>query len=175
MNKTKGAIQFNEGSDKRIELLASKAARNKTNVAQWSINIAVFLFGLLIIIIILVSLGVDTIIVAALAILGLVAVWFVGWKRGKQLYQHFFIDEMAHLQQEPSEEAVASVAQLTHREIEILHFAAKGYANKRIADKLGISENTVKYYFSNILTKLNANDRTEAVVIAMTNGVIHID
>lgn len=170
MDEANGTIQY----DKRIELLAMQAARNKTNVAQWGLNIAVFLFGLLIITIILVSLEVDTIIVALVAISGLIVVWFVGRKRGKQLYQRFFTDEMTSMQQKPSEETVALVAQLTPREIQILHLAAQGYANKRIASELGISENTVKHFVSNILSKLNANDRTEAAVIAIKSGVITI-
>ena len=67
------------------------------------------------------------------------------------------------------------VSQLTDREIQVLRLAAKGYANKRIANELGISENTVKHFVSRILTKLNASDRTEAVVIALKNGAIPID
>ncbi len=171
MDEANGPKQY----DERIELLAMQVARNRTNVAQWGLNIAVFLFGLLIITGVLVLLGVDTILVALIAILGLIIVWYVGRKRGKQLYQRFFTEEMVSLQQEPSKETSMLVAQLTHREIQTLHFAAQGYANKRIAYELGISESTVKHFVSNALIKLNASDRTEAVVIAMKNKVIPID
>lgn len=161
--------------DERTKLLAMQVARNRTNVAQWGLNIAIFLFGLLIITAVLVYLGINPIIVAMIAILGLIVVWYVGRKRGKQLYQRFLTEEMVSLQQEPSKKTMELVSQLTYREIQTLHFAARGYANKRIAYELGISESTVKHFVSSALIKLNASDRTEAVVIAMKNKVIPID
>ena len=63
---------------------------------------------------------------------------------------------------------------LTPREIEILEFIAKGYLNKQIAVELGISEQTIKNHVTSILRKLNANARTEAVVLAIKQGVISI-
>jgi len=158
----------------RIEILAMEMARSKTNIAKWGLNIAVFLFATLIIIIILISQGIGINIVAPLAILGLAASWFVGWRRGRQLYQRFYAEALSSLQQEPSKEAAALVAQLTSREKQILNYVAQGYANKRIALELGISENTVKNFVSRVLTKLNANDRTEAVVIAIRHGLISV-
>lgn len=59
---------------------------------------------------------------------------------------------------------------LTPRETQILEYVAKGNANKRIADRLNISEQTVKNSFSTVLRKLGANDRTHAVVIGLKNG-----
>ena len=170
MDEAKSVEQY----DDKIELLARQVARNKTNVAQWGLNIAVLLFGLLIVTIILVSLGVDTLIVSSTAILGLIVVWIVGRKRGKLLYARFYTEEMINLQQAPSKEILTNIKQLTQREMQVLHLVAQGYANKRIARELGITESTVKRFISNVLTKLNANDRTEAAVIAMKNGVITI-
>jgi DNA-binding NarL/FixJ family response regulator len=63
---------------------------------------------------------------------------------------------------------------LTPREIEILAYIAKGYLNKQIAVELGISEQTIKNHVTSILRKLNANARTEAVVLAIKQGVISI-
>ena len=63
---------------------------------------------------------------------------------------------------------------LTPREIEILEYIAKGYLNKQIAVELGISEQTIKNHVTSILRKLNANARTEAVVLAIKQGVISI-
>lgn len=63
---------------------------------------------------------------------------------------------------------------LTPREIEILDYIAKGYLNKQIAIELGISEQTIKNHVTSILRKLNANARTEAVVLAIKQGVISI-
>ena len=98
----------------------------------------------------------------------------MGWRRGSQLYQRICAEELSALQQKPSEEAAAFMAQLTSREIEILNYMAQGYLNKQIAFELGISESTIKSHVSAILSKLNANDRTEAVVIAIKHGLISV-
>jgi two-component system, NarL family, response regulator DegU len=71
-------------------------------------------------------------------------------------------------------EAEAYISPLTPREIEILEFIAKGYLNKQIAAELGISEQTIKNHVTSILRKLNANARTEAVVVAIKQGLIKI-
>jgi len=63
---------------------------------------------------------------------------------------------------------------LTEREIEVLRLVAAGNANKRVADVLGISEETVKAHLRNILSKLAANDRTHAVTIAIKRGIIEL-
>ena len=63
---------------------------------------------------------------------------------------------------------------LTAREIEVLKEVATGNANKIIADKLSISEDTVKAHMKSILSKLGANDRTHAVTIAMRRGFLEL-
>ena len=63
---------------------------------------------------------------------------------------------------------------LTEREIDVLRQVASGNANKIIADKLEISEETVKSHMRKILSKLGANDRTHAVAIALKRGIIEI-
>lgn len=63
---------------------------------------------------------------------------------------------------------------LTTREIEVLQQVAMGNANKIIADRLAISEDTVKAHMKNILSKLAANDRTHAVTIAMRRGFLDL-
>ncbi len=64
------------------------------------------------------------------------------------------------------------VETLTAKETEILRFIAFGYANKDIANTLCKSEGTVKNHVSTILSKLNARDRTRAVMVAMTHGLL---
>jgi DNA-binding NarL/FixJ family response regulator len=64
--------------------------------------------------------------------------------------------------------------ELTPREIQVLQLLSKGLANKGIADALNISEHTVKDHLKNILAKLRAADRTEAVTKAITRGIIHL-
>lgn len=63
---------------------------------------------------------------------------------------------------------------LSLREIDVLRGVARGNANKRIAADLGISEDTVKAHMKNILAKLDANDRTHAVVTAVKRGIIEL-
>ena len=61
---------------------------------------------------------------------------------------------------------------LTPREVEVLQLIAAGNANKQIADKLSITEETVKGRVKNILSKLGANDRTHAAMIGVKRGII---
>jgi DNA-binding NarL/FixJ family response regulator len=61
---------------------------------------------------------------------------------------------------------------LSEREIQVLREVATGSSNKIVADKLFISEDTVKGHMKNILAKLQANDRTHAVMIAIKRGFI---
>jgi DNA-binding NarL/FixJ family response regulator len=63
---------------------------------------------------------------------------------------------------------------LSAREIEVLKLAALGNANKRIAMHLFITEETVKGHMRTILAKLNANDRTHAVTLGITRGIIQV-
>ena len=63
---------------------------------------------------------------------------------------------------------------LTPREIEVLAQIAAGNSNKRIADRLAITEETVKGHVRNILSKLGAGDRTHAVTSALRRGIIEL-
>lgn len=66
------------------------------------------------------------------------------------------------------------ISPLTPKETEILDYMAQGDLNKQIADKLTVSEQTIKNHVTSILRKLNANARTHAVVIAIKKGIITI-
>lgn len=63
---------------------------------------------------------------------------------------------------------------LTSREIQVLHELAEGNRNREIAEKLFISEETVKVHIKHIMEKLCANDRTQAVAIGIRRGIIHL-
>jgi len=63
---------------------------------------------------------------------------------------------------------------LTSREIDVLRLIAGGNANKLIADRLSITEDTVKGHVKNILAKLGASDRTHAVTVALKRGIIEL-
>jgi DNA-binding NarL/FixJ family response regulator len=67
-----------------------------------------------------------------------------------------------------------SPEKLTDREKQVLHLLGQGKTNKEIASTLVISERTVKFHVSSILTKLNAGNRTEAVSFAVQRGLIEI-
>jgi len=64
---------------------------------------------------------------------------------------------------------------LTPREVDVLRLAARGNKNKEIGSQLGITEGTVKGYVNNILLKLRARDRTDAVTTALRRGIIKDD
>ncbi|KQU58395.1 response regulator transcription factor [Rossellomorea marisflavi] len=63
---------------------------------------------------------------------------------------------------------------LTRRECEVLQMLADGKSNRGIGEALYISEKTVKNHVSNILQKMNVNDRTQAVVTAIKNGWVEV-
>jgi DNA-binding NarL/FixJ family response regulator len=80
------------------------------------------------------------------------------------------------LSPEPSGEVASHAADdsLTPAEISVLRLIAEGNANKQIAAQLSISEETVKSRVKNILSKLGAHDRTQAVTIALKRGIIEL-
>ncbi|CAH0344027.1 response regulator transcription factor [Bacillus sp. CECT 9360] len=76
---------------------------------------------------------------------------------------------LSHLQ--GKHEKASHVDELTNREKEVLNEIAKGRSNKEIASALFITEKTVKTHVSNILSKLNLQDRTQAALYAVRNGL----
>jgi DNA-binding NarL/FixJ family response regulator len=64
---------------------------------------------------------------------------------------------------------------LTERELEILQLVARGLSNKEAARAIGRTDETVKIHLKNVFTKLGVADRTEAVTVALTRGLIHLD
>jgi len=74
----------------------------------------------------------------------------------------------------PTQASSRSSSALTGRELEILEMMAEGIDNRRIALRLRISRNTVKFHVASILDKLQASSRTEAVTIAIRTGRISV-
>jgi DNA-binding NarL/FixJ family response regulator len=64
---------------------------------------------------------------------------------------------------------------LSERELQVLEEIAAGKRNKEIGAELSIAEDTVKMHVKNILEKLQVNDRTEAVTVAVRRGILHLD
>jgi len=63
---------------------------------------------------------------------------------------------------------------LTNRELDVLRLIRDGFRNKQIADQLSIAETTVNFHIKNLVDKLQANDRTHAVTIAIRRGLLQI-
>ncbi|AJO20181.1 Transcriptional regulatory protein DegU [Bacillus licheniformis] len=80
----------------------------------------------------------------------------------------------SHAQHEVYPEIRRPLHILTRRECEVLQMLADGKSNRGIGESLFISEKTVKNHVSNILQKMNVNDRTQAVVVAIKNGWVEM-
>lgn len=65
--------------------------------------------------------------------------------------------------------------ELTDRERDVLRYLAKGCSNREVGDHLGIAENTVRIHVGRILDKLGVADRTQAVLLAIQRGLVHVD
>ena len=86
-----------------------------------------------------------------------------------------FTNLMESIQTKPAEVKHQNTASpLTPREQEILNLMASGLMNKEIAEKVWLREGTIKCHVNSILHKLHANVRTEAVVVAIKNGLIEV-
>ena len=80
---------------------------------------------------------------------------------------------MIHVTERAKGETI--ISPLTPRETETLDYIAQGYTNKQIAAELKISDQTIKNHIASIMRKLNANARTEAVILALKQGIISLD
>jgi DNA-binding NarL/FixJ family response regulator len=64
---------------------------------------------------------------------------------------------------------------LTAREVEVLRLVARGLSNRDVASAIGRTDETVKVHLKNIFAKLGVADRTEAVTLAFSRGILHLD
>ncbi|MBG9785012.1 MULTISPECIES: response regulator [Shouchella] len=72
----------------------------------------------------------------------------------------------------PMSEEEQAIELLTKREREVLVEIASGYSNKEIADRLGITEKTVKTHLSHVFSKLHVSDRTQAALFAVKHSLL---
>ena len=85
-------------------------------------------------------------------------------RRGKRISPDIALRVAEHMSEEP----------LTARELEVLELIRDGHRNRQIADVLCIAETTVNFHVKNVVDKLNANDRTHAVTLAIRRGLLSI-
>ena len=83
-------------------------------------------------------------------------------------------DEVLVREPQVEPEPQIPVANLTAREHEVLELLSRGLSNPEIAEELGVTRHTAKFHVKAILDKLGAQTRTEAVVLAARNGLLHL-
>lgn len=93
--------------------------------------------------------------------------------RGEILLQPEICNSIFSLKKEPNQSNNSLNAVITERELFILQAVARGCPSKEIAFDMGISERTVKAHLTNIYSKLNVDSRSEAVAVAIEQGIIH--
>jgi len=94
-----------------------------------------------------------------------------GGTLNRSLVPQYILERLRHPIPE-GHDANGTVANLTERELEILRLMSGGYSNRELADALSLREGTVKNHVSSILLKLDARDRTRAVLRALEMGLL---
>ena len=114
MDETEATEQVSE----EIQRLAARRASQRARVGRWDLDVAVFLFAVLIIVIILLFQEIGIEIVAPVAIFGLAMVWLVGWRRGRQLYESFYEEELTRLERASEKKAETTIEETIEEKVQ---------------------------------------------------------
>lgn len=95
--------------------------------------------------------------------------------RGEILLQPMISKSIFSYKSEPNKTNNSFDLQITERELFVLQAIARGCTSKEIAIDMGISERTVKAHLTNIYCKLKVDSRSEAVAVAIEQGIIHVE
>ena len=172
-----------DSSDMQTKRLLRRVARERATTLRWNMNTLILSYVHLTAVIILTLTKVDITIVALTAVFGFTLLLLFSRLQVKKLENKFYEQEIRNYDElssgEPSNrsngtEASSAVSSgeppITHREFDILEQMAKGRTNKEAAYALQISPQTVKNHVAHIFWKLDVNDRTSAVLVAMRRG-----
>ena len=113
--RTLNNAEVSEQVSKEKKELAIQRAKERARTARWDLNIAIFLFAVLIIVIVLLFQGVTLEVVAPIAVVGLGMVWLVGWRQGRQLFERFREEELTKLEYERSKKVEETVEEAVQR------------------------------------------------------------
>ena len=97
-----GEAEAIEQLSQEIRQTSEQRARDRANAARWDLDVAVVTFAILAIVVILLFQGIEIEVVAPASMFGLAMAWFMGWKKGNQLYERFYDEELEKLEQELS-------------------------------------------------------------------------
>jgi DNA-binding NarL/FixJ family response regulator len=170
-----------------IKDLLRRRAKERGNSFKWNANTLILAYTILATTIILSIRSINIAIVAVVAVLGLVVIWIFSYQQAKKIENEFlkdelkiYVDLLTNQSKEHSElEAVNQLpikqneSPLTERELQVLRLLGEGRSNKETAVTLQISDQTVKNHISHIFAKLGVNDRTSAVLFAISQGWIN--
>jgi ATP/maltotriose-dependent transcriptional regulator MalT len=170
----------------QIKELLLRRAKERGASLKWNANSLILAYTILALTIILAFRSVNIAVIALVAVSGLAIIWGFSYQQAKRIERDFLKNEIrdylellaSRTRETPKEIAPAPVAlpvvesPLTDRELQVIQLLGEGRSNKETAATLHISDQTVKNHISHIFAKLGVNDRTSAVLMAISNGWI---